>query len=197
MDLHAEEEACDLPEAPSENSDEAPKSPEAGSAKGDLKRSLLRKVAQLTRVVVHLNSKADEQELEHARLGEEVENKIRQLYEDAAQAMQSESIKLEELASKTCLQDNSARLESLFSQQRAEFMTEVRALRNMVRGNQACVVARADSDLCLSIQQIRDISQRVRQSLDAYRATLKRRAAEMEQRHEAPKIRAREGIRDC
>ena len=187
-DLHGEEpgeDVSDLPEATSENSDDAPKSPEAGSTKGDLKRSLLRKVAQLTRVVAHLNSKSDEQELEYARFQEETEEKIRRLYEDAAQNMEAEIVKLQELASKTCLQENSARLESLFGQQRAEFATEVRTLKATARGNEACVVAKADSDLGVSIQQVKDISHRVRQSVDAYRATLQRRAAEMEQRNEA------------
>ena len=190
-----DETAFDLPEATSEYSDEAPnspnspKSPEAGSTKGDLKRSLLRKVAQLTKVVVHLNSKSDEQELEHARLSNDAEAKIQKLYEDAAQVMQGESAKLEEVASKTCLQDNSARLESLFGQQRAELAAEIRTLKNMAKGNQACAVAKVDSDLCVSIQQIRDISQRIRQSLDAYRQTLKRRAAEMEQRNEVSDLR--------
>eukprot|EP00439_Symbiodinium_sp_Y106_P077303 s1037_g16.t1 len=184
-DLHADDGTSDFPDT-SERSDEpkSPKSPEAGSTKGDLKRSLLHKVAQLTRVVNHLNSKSDEQEMEHTRLSEEVEAKIQKLHEDAAQAMRAEASKLEELASKTCLQDSSARLESLFGQQRAELAAEIRALKTMACGNQACVTARADSDLCVSIQHVRDISQRVRQSLDAYRATLRRRAAEMEQRNE-------------
>ena len=111
-DLHADDGTSDFPDT-SERSDEpkSPKSPEAGSTKGDLKRSLLHKVAQLTRVVNHLNSKSDEQEMEHTRLSEEVEAKIQKLHEDAAQAMRAEASKLEELASKTCLQDSSARLE--------------------------------------------------------------------------------------
>mmetsp|Transcript_64549 Transcript_64549/g.151706 ORF Transcript_64549/g.151706 Transcript_64549/m.151706 type:complete len:447 (-) Transcript_64549:150-1490(-) len=185
-ELHIDEEPTEPLDFSPENSQElpkSPKSPEAGSTLGDQKRALLRKVAQLTKVVEHLNSKNGEQELEYARLRDKSEEQIQHLYESASRSMQNEASKLQEIASRACLQENSARLESLFGQQRAELAAEVRNLRETSRGKQASVVQKTGCEIQRLTQQVHDISQRMRQSLDSYRATLKRRAAEMEQRN--------------
>lgn len=71
----------------------------------DLRRALVRKVAQLTKVVMHLTSLNDADEKQYEELQAELECEVQLVMEKALKEMDAERHKLTELADKTCLQE--------------------------------------------------------------------------------------------
>ncbi|CAE8627155.1 unnamed protein product, partial [Polarella glacialis] len=66
-----------------------------GGGPAELKRALMRKVAQLTKVVVHLNARNDEAELRYDRLRASFEDDIRTIVKDASSKIDSDCGKLD------------------------------------------------------------------------------------------------------
>ncbi|CAK9079856.1 unnamed protein product [Durusdinium trenchii] len=150
----------------------------------DLRRALVRKVAQLTKVVMHLTSLNDADEKQYEELQAELECEVQLVMEKALKEMDAERHKLTELADKTCLQENSRRLEQLFGPQRQSFADELRRVRLSGEALRAKTLEAAERQLAATRSKVRDVSEKMQDSLQRYRQTLALRAKEMQQRHE-------------
>jgi len=164
------------PEAPAETGPEISEATE--------RPQLLRKVAQLTKVVMHLTAKNTQSEEQYEEMEKELEEEVTAVVEKALGCVQDATLKFEVLAEKTRLPENAERLEQLFGQQRRDLAIELQQLKEDALAQKAVVVEKADVDLTVTIQKVQDVSQKMRESLENYRQTLKCRAQEMEQRNE-------------
>ena len=104
----------------------------------EIRKALMRKVAQLTKVVLHLTSLNDTSEKQHEELQEEFESTVEKLVQKATEDMGSDRKKLQDLAEKSCLQENAQRLEELFGQQRKGLADELQALLRLCLSSFAC-----------------------------------------------------------
>eukprot|EP00930_Biecheleria_cincta_P089073 TRINITY_DN78331_c0_g1_i1.p1 TRINITY_DN78331_c0_g1~~TRINITY_DN78331_c0_g1_i1.p1 ORF type:complete len:453 (-),score=110.15 TRINITY_DN78331_c0_g1_i1:151-1437(-) len=153
-----------------------------GASPGDLKRALMRKVAQLTKVVVHLNSRNDEAELRYNKLCANFEDEIQTVLQETSQKMCDESSRLDRITDSKSLTQGAARLDGLQLQRQADMAAEVQALKRDAGRRQAQAVQETGTLLGSLTTEVHGVTQSLRAGLEAYRQVVCRSRAELEQR---------------
>lgn len=148
----------------------------------DLRKALVRKVAQLTKVVVHLNARNDEAELRYERLRASFEEEIQTITQDAALKLAAERSKLQELMDVTAFRAEVARTVEAWKPQREAARAELQAVRQDAATRRDRLVELAQSRLRKGTEELRGLARQVRASLEAFREVAGRSRAELEQR---------------
>merc|ERR1712176_1529064 len=118
-----------------------------GAEQLDVKRSLMRKVAQLTKVVVHLNARNDEAELRYERLRSSFEDEIRTITQDAILKVTAERGNLTSLADTEGLQAEAALLTRKWLPKRDDVREQLDMLVQETIAQQSELIAHGKSRL--------------------------------------------------
>lgn len=153
-----------------------------GASPGDLKRALMRKVAQLTKVVVHLNSRNDEAALRYNKLCTNFEEEIQSVLQAASQKIHDETSRLDRVTDSKSLTQGASRLDSLQLQRQEDMAAQVQSLKRDACARQAQAVQETGAKLCSLTREVQGVAQSLRAGLEAYRQVVCRSQAELEQR---------------
>eukprot|EP00931_Biecheleriopsis_adriatica_P076416 TRINITY_DN50129_c0_g1_i1.p1 TRINITY_DN50129_c0_g1~~TRINITY_DN50129_c0_g1_i1.p1 ORF type:complete len:464 (-),score=134.87 TRINITY_DN50129_c0_g1_i1:48-1439(-) len=169
-------------ETPASASEETAARGFEGASRGELKRALMRKVAQLTKVVVHLNTRNDEHELRVAKLLESGEEDVNKVLESASQSIVHEASRADVLSNGRLLTEKAAHLEGLFQQRRTDLLGDLSRLKQDFGSSQVHLMNEAGFKLQGLTQKLRETSQSLQSSLRAYKDIVLRSREDMEQR---------------
>ena len=147
----------------------------------DLQRALTRKVAQLTKVVLHLTSRNNESEQLYEKHSAALEEKVGDILEKAAHEMSAGRLKVKDMAQKSSLQEDAERLEALFQKQREALGLELQQLRKAFAERR---LEAAELSLSKQISSVTTLSADLRQQLQALRLCQAQNVQEAERKLE-------------
>lgn len=161
----------------------------------ELKRALLKKVAQLTKVVVHLNTRNDESESRYERLRQGFEEEIRTIMQDAVLKVAGYRKQLNELSDPELLRRSADQQAEAWRSSREEARRELEVLRSEVAGRQERLIEQGRSKLCESAAGLRRLTAGMRASLNAFREAVGHSRAEFERRDNELREKSEEELR--
>lgn len=150
----------------------------------DASRALLRKVSQLTKVVMHLNAKNDEGESRYEALREKFEKEIEVITEDAAQKIRTHKQLVAELSDPSAANREVEQRAEVWRQRRDETRSRLEEARHEVVDRREQLLHQGRMQLEKATGELKNITKEIRASVDAFRETTGRSKQEL-QRHNA------------
>lgn len=148
----------------------------------DPRRALVRKVAQLTKVVVHLNARNDEAELRYDRLRSTFEEEIHTISKDAELKITAERAKLLQLVDPTSFSEEVGKVGEAWDARRQAARAELQALRLEAGQRRERLLDSERSRLRKAVAELQAQVEAVKVSLATFREVAGRSREELEQR---------------
>jgi len=148
----------------------------------DVKRALMKKVAQLTKVVVHLNARNDEAEARYDKLRKGFEDEIRTTVGNAASKIGIQRNQLEQLIDPTQLGIEAGHCASPWVCKRELICGQLELVKRKASEKQGELIEHGSSRLTAAAIELHMLTEGIRKSLAAYREVVGRGREELDQR---------------
>lgn len=159
------------------------------------RKALVRKVAQLTKVVVHLNARNDEAESRYERLRLGFEEELRTIAEDAVLKLAAEKSKFQTLVDPTSLTQDVSRAAEAWVPKQAAKHEELDSARRAAALRHEQHVESTRSQLQVGTCELRAITQEIHETMEMFRTVVGRSRAELEQKDAALQEQRSEELR--
>lgn len=133
------------------------------------RKALMRKVAQLTKVVVHLNARNDESEVRVDRLRSSFEEEVRTITQDAALKVASHRSRFQQLLDPNALQEEAASRGQVYNRQREELAASLEGLRFTAAAKEEEIIRSGKAKLKAATGELDKLKERVQSSIQAFR----------------------------
>lgn len=153
---------------------------EADPASAEMKRALMRKVAQLTKVVVHLNARSDEAESRYERLRTGFEDEIRTITQDAMLKVTAYRRTLAELTDPASLQEDANKKVEAWSSACREAHDKLKEIRKEARNRQEQLLETSAGQIQHGTQEVQRLTRDLQSSLAAFREAVGQSRAELD-----------------
>lgn len=149
------------------------------------RKALVRKVAQLTKVVVHLNARNDEAESRYERLRFGFEDELQNIAEDAALKLAAERAKLQALIDPAALATEATQVADVWTPKRAAGHAQLEAARLDAVAWHAQLAEKAQERLQADARDLQEVASAIRKAMEAFHVVVGRSRADLEQKDAA------------